>query len=149
MTKEVYVHYGSKHFLWDYFTPVHNKPCNSDKPIGGLWASPTDDVDLSWETWCRSEGFKIDSLDKCFFFTLKDNARVLTLSTPKDLIKAGISLECFLEGIDFEELKKHYDAIQVYVRRGERPDLHLHHYLMDWDVDSLLVMNPNIIEEVK
>lgn len=148
MNKEVYVHYGSNHFLRDYFLPITNNVSCTDKPLGGLWASPTNDVDIGWETWCRLEGFKIDSLDKCFFFTLKDNARILTLSTPDDLVDAGISLNCFFDGIDFEELKKHYDAIQVYIQRGDTYNNNLRHFLMDWDVDSLLVMNPNVIEEV-
>ena len=47
--------------------------------------------------------------------------------------------------LDFEKLARDYDAIEVLISN----DYRLNTSLMGWDCDSIIVFNPNIIEEVK
>ena len=47
--------------------------------------------------------------------------------------------------LDFEKLSKEYDAIEVNI--SECRDLY--YSLCGWDCDSILIMNSDIIEEVK
>ena len=52
----VYIHYGSKKFDTERFTPIQNcYPRN--KPIGGLWASEVD-AQFGWKTWCEGEQYR-------------------------------------------------------------------------------------------
>lgn len=159
MEKEVYRHFGNDKFIYPYFTPITNNEWGN-KPHGGLYACPTKDVDISWESWCRSEDFRVEALNKHFDFTLKDNARVLTIKDIKDLEKLPRFREdnpgsaLFSMGIDFEKLSKDYDALMVWIYRSSdisEDELSwdgIYYRLYGWDVDSLLVMNPDIIEEV-
>ena len=47
--------------------------------------------------------------------------------------------------LDFEKLSKEYDAIEVNI--SECRDLY--YSLYGWDCDSIVIMNPDIIEEIK
>lgn len=158
MNKEVYRHFGNNNFVYSYFTPVTNNEW-SNKPHGGLYACPTKDVDISWESWCKSNDFMTDRLNKHFDFTLKDNARVLTIKDIKDLDKLPRFREdndssLFSIGIDFEKLSKDYDALMVWIYRSSDISQDtlswdgIYYKLYGWDVDTLLVMNPDVIEEV-
>ena len=54
----VYIHYGSKKFDTERFTPIQNcYPRN--KPIGGLWASEVD-AQFGWKTWCEGEQYRTE-----------------------------------------------------------------------------------------
>lgn len=168
MSNEVYRHWGNDKFIYSYFTPISNNREYSNKPHGGLWSSPINDVDVSWETWCRGEDFMTDRLEKHFDFRLKDNARLLVIKDIKDLDKLPrvniddemslIHTYCILDfnaNIDFEKLKEDYDALLVYMYRSSdisEEDMignnTIYYKLYGWDVDTLLVMNPDVIEEV-
>ena len=51
----VYIHYGSKKFDTERFTPIKNcYPRN--KPIGGLWASDVN-APFGWKKWCEGEQY--------------------------------------------------------------------------------------------
>lgn len=52
--------------------------------------------------------------------------------------------------IDFEKAAKIYDGIQLHLSDEirDRYDAGLYARLYGWDCDSLLVMNPDIIEEI-
>ena len=47
--------------------------------------------------------------------------------------------------MDFEQLKENYDAIEVDISA----DNTLYWELYGWDVDSILVLNPNVVEVVE
>ena len=47
--------------------------------------------------------------------------------------------------LDFEKLSKEYDAIEVFISKDEQ----LYWDLYGWDCDSILIMNSDIIEEVR
>ena len=83
--------------------------------------------------------------DNCFKFRLKDKAKVLRIEKPSDLINLPkdqtlIKLR-FYECLDFEELKKKYDAIEVIIDK-------LYWDLYGWDCDSILILNKDVIMEV-
>ena len=140
----IYVHDGGQ-FDINRFTPIKNR--NFVKPSGGLWGSPLDSA-CSWKQWCKSNNFNHDKYNKNneFLFKLKDNARLLYIDNAKMLdnlpkIHDEILSSCFVI-LDFEELAKSYDAIEVSISADEQ----LYWDLYGWDVDSILVMNPGSIE---
>ena len=161
MSKEVYRHYGHNHFDQNLFIPIHNREF-SNKPIGGLWSCPTVDVDRSWYDWSIGEEFHLENLKEHFDFTIKDSARILEIKNMKDLDKLPrvshnssiYEYDTMNSDIDFEELTKDYDGIKVWMYRAEDLDRSkrlfdgIYYRLYGWDVDTLLVFNPNIIEEI-
>ena len=144
MAKPIYIHYGHDEFLTP--NPIVNRNYFT-KPIGGLWASRKDGT-RTWADWCRCEEFRLDALYTSFQFVLNDKARVLNLynedqldSLPRlnDYRKEDEFAECYL---DFEELKKQYDAVEV----TNIADLYWRLY--GWDCNSILIMNPRIVEVI-
>lgn len=166
MDKEIYRHYGNKQFVRPYFTPVTNRYWGN-KPHGGLYACPTKDVDIGWDEWSKGNDFMTDRLEKHFDFTLKDGAKVLVIKDLKDLDKLPridmgdknlIDTYCITDmnaDIDFEKLSKEYDAMMVWMYRStDIPEEDsfmngIYYKLYGWDVDTLLVFNPNIIDVIK
>lgn len=140
--KTTYIHYGSDWFRTP--NPIRNRKYFT-KPSGGLWASRKDG-DQTWKSWCECEEFGLDNLNYSFTFTLKDGARVLELSYEDQLEnlpklepydKFDHYSECRL---DFEKLAEEYDAIEV-------TDIsQLYWPLYGWDCNSIIVMNPKIID---
>ena len=163
-----YIHYGSEHFDLKAFEPIKN--CfRFNKPKGGLWASPIDAED-SWYNFCKCNRYKTDELERSFEFKLANNTNVLYLNDvitvidrrnreyylndhslhncirineplPSDPFMPAI----FAHGIniDFQWLMmSRYDAIEV------RMDDIFYWDLYGWDVDSLLVMNPDCVVEL-
>ena len=139
-----YIHYGCKSFEKGLFTSVVNAML-STKPMGGLWASRIDAA-YGWKEWCNSSDFRDCTEENSFTFSLSNNARVLYTNSVNDLEdlpelhnEFGI---CSWKLLDFEELAKTYDAIEVNISS----DPELYFALYGWDCDSILIMNPNIIE---
>ena len=155
--EEIYRHYGHDKFDKNLFLKIKNEELRN-KPHGGLWASPTKDVDVGWARWCMQEEFCVDKLDSYFDFKLKDNARVLRIEKIKDLEKLPrvklndnlMTINHMNFDIDFEEIGKNYDAILVYMYRDEESKgmKSMYFELYGWDVDTLLVLNPDVIEIV-
>ncbi len=142
-----YIHYGSDSFdIHKFIFPI-NERINWCKPIGGLWASPINAPYIGWREWCEGEGFNIDKLNTSFIFTLKDTANVMTIHTDKDLekIRPYALVDKYFNNefrsIDFEKIiRDGYDAIEFYICSNK-----MYYALYGWDVDSLLVLNPNCI----
>lgn len=137
-----YIHYGHKSFDKDLFTPIVNKR-NSAKPVGGLWASATD-ADYGWKNWCEDSDFRKCEDENSFIFTLSDNARVLHIDNISDINNLPkIDSICSWICLDFEKLKEEYDAIEVKISGNG-----IYFGLYSWDCDSILIMNPDIIEVI-
>lgn len=137
-----YIHYGHKSFDRNKFDSIKNRP-ELPKPFGGIWACRTD-ADLSWKNWCEDTEFGANLKDN-FIFTLSKNARILVISDSKDLEKLptiGTYTREIYCCLDFEKLAEEYDAIEIYA--GSNRDLYFKFY--GWDCDSILIMNPDIIE---
>lgn len=148
-----YIHYGSNKFDKNKFKEIKNEnDILLTKPTGGLWASRVNSK-FGWKYWCEREDFRKENLRKYFKFKLKKNSKILVIDNPEKLENlpkrnennylTEFNLKCKI--LDFEKLKENYDAIEVLLSNNYK----LNSYLMFWDCDSLLVMNPNIIEEIK
>lgn len=144
-----YIHYGDTEFKLDRFDPIANRIC-FNKPDGGLWASPCD-LEYNWHEWCICNDFRTDRLNDYFIFTIKDDARVLTIENHNDLVRLkhdGLCLDFssrypFTKNDfypDFEKLLDlGYDAIEVYIQDT------IYMNLYGWDCDSLLILNPDCV----
>lgn len=144
----VYIHYGDDQFRT--MNPIANRSYFT-KPRGGLWASRENDPEqeergLTWRRWCEKEEFRLDQFDRYFLFKLKEGAKVLELDSVEQLEnlpklapynKNDEWSECRL---DFEKLAKEYDAIEV------SKIWRLYWALYGWDCDSILIMNPDIVD---
>lgn len=165
MEKEIYRHYGCSKFDKEKFTPISNRMM-SNKPHGGLWSCPTKDFDIDWKTWSEHNEFALGKLEEHFDFILKDNAKILEIKDIKDLeklpkvyvvdneLRSILDRDSMNMDIDFEALAKDYDGMMVWMYRSIdiEPEIMsfdgIYYKMYGWDVDTLLVFNPDIIEEV-
>ena len=154
MEKPIYIHYGSDVFdpkitleakyakrFWD--TGCYIKP-------GGLWASP-ENAYISWKEWCESEDFHTDRLDKSFRFHLKDGARVLDIFKLLDLrgyTVHGATPFGHNLYLDLDMIYRDYDAMEVH-HEDNYWELHGSTIFNAWDVDSICVWNPDVVEVIK
>lgn len=147
---KIYVHDGHSKFDINLFQPIRVKE-HFNKPIGGLWASPTSST-YTWEQWCLDNNFNYTIGEDKYFqgeqfkFKLKDGARLLSITSSKQLddlpqIKDDITSSVF-KILDFKKLEEDYDAIEVLISEDQQ----LYWDLYGWDVDSIIVMNPDVIE---
>lgn len=140
-----YIHMGHSDFDKFRFKPISNSR-DWVKPYGGLWASP-ETAPYGWETWVKDNNFTFD-LSKWFIFTLKDDAKVLEITNASqlnDLPKAPCTLSPHWVVLDFEEISKSYDAMQVMISSDQQ----LYWDLYGWDCDTILVFNPDIIDVIR
>lgn len=142
-SKPVYIHYGDDQFRRP--DPIENIMFRN-KPKGGLWASRKDCI-FGWKDWCEGEEFRLDTFSQSFEFKLKDGAKVLLLSELDQLddlpkLDNGYNkndqwTEC---NLNFEKLKRDWDAIEL------TNSYKFYWALYGWDCDSILIMNPDIVE---
>lgn len=162
-----YIHCGSDHFDKNEFVPVKNNdiPWFKPKAHTGLWASPADSKN-GWYDWVvnnlyDSPGGRYASH---FIFTLKPDSKVLYIvdsttlriayrkyNIPKEKYKDEIMFNPNEFKPDFEKIVKDgYDAIHVQIFSGPNDFLEGTYWGMyGWDVDSLLVLNPDKVVEIK
>ena len=142
MEKQKYIHYGHKEFSLDRFNPIVN--CEHfPKPTGGLWASNVD-ATFTWRDWCERENFRECDPENSFTFTLRDHARVLRIADVKQLgdLPKQETWHTIWDTLDFEKLMETYDAIELDLSA----DFELYWRLYGWDCDSILIMNPYVVE---
>ena len=158
---ETYIHYGSEHFDISKFEPIKNiggVGGREVKPSGGLWASFYDDSEdkYDWENFCIENDFNLDKTKTSFSFNLKKNSKVLLIDDiqklkklqsdgyTRDMDERFAHLFHDLYCLDFEKLVDDgYDAIKVFIRSND-----IYYALYGWDIDSLLVLNPDCISEI-
>ncbi len=145
-----YIHYGHRHFDGqNSFKEVENK-YGWNKPLGGLWASNIN-CRYGWKEWVDDNDFHFDKYtdNRWFKFTLKDDAKVLTItdvSQLKDLPQQADKPKFAAEDdyfLDFEKLKDDYDAIELIINDN------LYFALYGWDCDCILILNKDIVVETK
>jgi len=139
-----YIHYGHKYFDKSLFCSIKNRDFFV-KPDGGLWASDVNAI-YGWKDWCESEEFRKCKKDNSFTFKISNDAKILQIKSSeqlKELPKVGNGINTWVL-IDFEALAKKYDAVEVYISY----DHQLYFDLYGWDCDSILIMNPDVVQEI-
>ena len=132
-----------------------------NKPKGGVWACPVNSR-RGWERFCRSEEFNLDKLDKFFKFKLKPEGKIYQIDNFKDLQRVSTkfsqitsNMKCL--SIDFDELmmRQGYDgvyvtenALGIYDRWDTNTNVCLKGLEL-WDVESICVFNPDVIEPIE
>lgn len=146
-----YIHYGADKFDKDKFKPIKNRYL-WNKPLGGLWASRVNDP-LGWYQWSIDNEFDEEALNHSFTFTLKPTANIVTIEKPKDVYALpGWLDKDFGKGIfypDFEEcVRQGIDAIEITDIYGvdNEGENSVYTTLYNWDVNSILILNPDIVE---
>lgn len=149
-----YMHYGNKVFYAEHFHSVGTSGYTL-KPTHGFWGS-VENSENGWKQWCQKEGFCGDKLDLCLRFNLMPNAKVMKVQTLDDiayLIKnypapftSKISIyESYVrmglpyKAIDYGKMSKDFDGIEYsYTKLGN--------ILGQWDCDSVIIFNPDVID---
>lgn len=152
MNSNVYIHYGHKNFDIELFKkPTNQEYGRANKPHGGLWASPVDAA-FGWREWNEREGLITCSEDRCFRFSLSEDATVYHMYCEEDVEALPLRPESKVPYIlrpDFEKiLEMGYDAIEYHLSQEIVPKdecLGLYFVLYGWDCDSILVLNPSVI----
>jgi hypothetical protein len=138
-----YIHYGSQSFDRSVFRPIENRGTN--KPFGGLWASPVD-ANYGWKDWTDAEHFCECKESNSFTFTLKPTARVLLIESPDDFSKVVPYARTFLSesawNIDFLAIAREYDAVEVVINGFT------YNAMYGWDCDSIVILNPDVVVPV-
>lgn len=158
MNDQIYVHYGSTSFDPTKNFPIHNLP-DWIKP-GGLWGSRIN-ATYGWKHWCEVEEYEHTDFNKSFKFRLKENVKLVTIKTVEDLRELPRQEDRRHEGdyilgrylIDFEKcLESGIDAIEICYYGDEYADgeyYPLHYNLYGWDCDSIVILNPNVVEQLE
>ena len=147
-----YIHYGAKHYDKSRVKPLTRHL--TDKPSGGFWGSPVD-TDWGWKEWCESEDFRECREDNSFKFRLKPGSRIWYISKPEDTdgmpldVSYGMDYLVLTHGrgpFDFMILPSmHIDAVEL---SHDEDYMTMHDMFYSWDCDSILVINPNCVEEI-
>ena len=80
-------HHGSTEWRYDKWIPIKNDPNHIghwNKPVGGLWTSPSDSID-SWKQYCDRERYQPEKLHESFELILKGTAKILVIDDYIDL----------------------------------------------------------------
>ncbi len=126
------------------FRPIKNSGTN--KPLGGLWASPID-ANRGWKDWAKAEDFCVCDENNSFTFTLAPTARVLLVKNPDDFLSkvvpyAGTFLSESAWNVDFLAIAREYDAVEVAINGFT------YNAMYGWDCDSIVILNPDIVVPV-
>ena len=149
---KVYIHYGADHYDDTKFKPISNYNSIINKPKGGFWASPVD-ANWGWKDWCDSEQFHIDRLNYSFKFTLVNGSKVFHIRTLKDIFKLPFGKEPESGHIyrmnwyyNWEKIAEKYDAVELHMSENY---MLFHWTFYSWDVDSIVILKPGIVREIK
>lgn len=161
----VYIHYGHGRFYDESrFKSIEDIDLNYKKwipegqttkprPGTGLWASDIASP-LNWRALCYyanfERGLKPIKEKDYFLFKFKQNANVVHIWKPDDL-NCLPHFDEIREGefnIVFKEAREQgIDAIELHLENEYREELEK--LLFGWDCSSIIVLNPNSIEQLK
>ena len=152
---KVYIHYGADHYDQNKFKPITGSHPVNNKPEGGFWASPVD-TKWSWKNWCESEEFHTERLNKSFKFTLVNGSKVFHIRNHNDIFKLPMLKEMELYNgklnlllgwyYDWKKIASKYDAVELHLSNDY---MLFHDAFYCWDVDSIVILKPNIVREVE
>jgi len=146
----------TKRFQAEKVEKITNNP-GMNKPHGGIWTSPFHEFKGSdWIRWCVDEHFNVSSLQgqSASLLYIADSSMIYKINCERNLIDLTrrFPLETVLSlfrgnDVDFEAASRYYDAIylteegQWQTRLPENPLPTFY----GWDCESVLIMNPEII----
>lgn len=150
-----FIHYGSNEFkpeLVQFKNPNRaDNPSCLNKPSFGLWASPIGDEYFTWKDWFEREELYADSLNRSFSFTLSDDAKILKINSIDEWLNFcdqfgkipdyDYEKRCELRVKIWDDITKNFDAFFLYYSNFPGWDLNF----SSWDVDSLVVFNPDVV----
>lgn len=143
-----YIHYGDSSYDRKLLEHVGLRDLYSDsfKPYG-LWASPVN-AERSWNNWCRSNDFLLDTLDKSFQFKLSADAKILHIDTMEVGKKYLIAFDKYRDKVyyrlDLKTLYEKYDGVELHFS-NDAVNFHRSNCFNVWDVDSICIWNPNVV----
>ena len=155
MNNPIYIHYGSDKFdrsrfkTFNSLNPIKLRGINKPDHGIGIWACRID-TDLGWKDWCDAGDIHIERLNESFKFALDKSAKILTVRSNADIdrfTKPYGEMFLFEKVIDFNAIiNAGYDGLELI--HGDRwKELH-YGLFYSWDVDSIVIWNPNVIVEV-
>ena len=140
------IHFGSSLFQDKKFNQIENYPFNHPKgtvkPKGGLWASPQE----SAETWLEFFSRSRRMAEKCvnsFKFSFKLNSRVIVIDNLDDL--AAFPFRKDLVSVNWEQVCRLGDAVWLTEQGCDITTVSPTIHLCGWDIESILILNPNCI----
>ena len=158
MIPKQFITLGTLHLDPKYFFQICNRPF-SNKPVGGLWASPyiEDEKFCSdWHRWCIENSFSTGDNSKGVLFNISDSARIAIIDSEEDLValcsaypKQEIYSFSFNRTIDYEKMAMDYDGIFLTSKGEIRTRFSMECNLYGWDCESLLIFNYSIIEQAQ
>jgi len=139
------------------FRLIKNELAISNKPRGGLWCCPVDNVRFDWKYFCELEDFRRESLGTFTKFHFSKPKNLLKIKTAKDVEQYTeillptpdqIWLDRKYKTINFEKLAQDYDGIwlteEAYILSQQelRPwESEEHELFCTWDCECLLLFN--------
>lgn len=140
----------------------HSKPT-------GLWFSVEDyEEDQNWYTWCKENEFRLPSLKHKYLVTIKKNAKMLYLSTEKEIEDFGIQYQAndqnefdkyvrrlgrepyrYVYQIRWEEVKTLWDGIIISPYNWKCRHSSSTHWYYGWDCASGCIWNVKAIKNYK
>lgn len=146
------IHYGNKGFDNRKFDKIQN--ADFEKPIGGLWTSPTKS-EYGFHNYNKNATVRDYDSDEFFKLKLNEDAKVLIIDTKKDLQNAPhrtiLETDFFIHSVmDFEKIAEKYDAIWLTLNGMiVNKEFTEQHKLMAWDCETVLILNPNCFKPKK
>lgn len=146
------------------FEEVQNIVSFANKPKrGGFWCSPENSV-YGWKDFCRGEDFRTEDLDHGTRFDLKEGTKLLVIDCEDDYMEAlkkfggRLSREYYTREkfLNFGLIKEAgYDG--VYLTDNGNSVLHspkfdeeeIEFCMNTWDVESILILNPDCMENIR
>lgn len=136
------IHYGSNKFKPEEFSrPTGESKCIGLKPIGGLWASPSNS-EYGWRHWCAENNYG----DLSVFFSFRFAGCLLVIDSVDDMDKIPWTERNGLQSILFKEIIKIYDGIWLTARGERETRLTWPRSLYGWDCESVVIFNKDCIE---
>jgi hypothetical protein len=138
------IHYGSSYFQKDKFNPIRNNKSKAiQKPNGGLWVSPCNDLP-SWQEWCITSNCNLDKLTSSFCLKFYDFARIALIDSYEDLEKLPLRSKPKQEwetDVDWELISKFADAVWMTELGCKATRLTKPFNLTNWCCESILITN--------
>lgn len=156
-----WLHMGEEQLKKEHFNEIKNLVL-SNKPSGGLWASPYERRGRYLSDWHeKSMDMGFEEAKHAVLFSLKEDASVCIIDNQLDLMNVACNYPAnestpmasmfFMSEkyINFEALKKDYDVIYL-TEKGQwatrMPQTNQDYNLYGWDCASCIVLNFDVID---